>query len=81
MKIPFRLLFLFVILLGFNSKVLAICDFSVDKTNVCSGDVVTIVLAEPISIYHNIIVYKGTFPFGSVANSADFAVVSPYSLS
>jgi PKD repeat protein len=75
-------LFLLITILHFCSfKSFAVCDFTVDKTTVCSGDVVTVVLAEPISIYHNIIVYKGTFPFGSVANSGDFSVVSPYSLS
>jgi hypothetical protein len=42
-----------------NAK--AVCDFSIDKTTVCAGDVVTIQLAQPYAKYHNIIVYKGVF--------------------
>ena len=63
-----------------NAK--AVCDFSIDKTTVCAGDVVTIQLAQPYAKYHNIIVYKGVFPFGSVATSpGDYSVVLPYDLS
>jgi PKD repeat protein len=60
-----------------NAK--AVCDFSIDKTTVCAGDVVTIQLAQPYAKYHNIIVYKGVFPFGAVAVSPDdYSVLLPY---
>ncbi len=57
----------------------AVCDFTIDKTTVCAGEVVTIQLKPPYSKYHNIIVYKGVYPFGSVASSpADYSVLLPY---
>lgn len=60
-----------------NTK--AVCDFSIDKTTVCAGEIVTIQLAQPYSKYHNIIVYKGVFPFGAVAVSPnDYTVLLPY---
>lgn len=60
-----------------NTK--ATCDFSLDKTNVCAGEVVTIQLTPPYSKYHNIIVYKGVFPFGSIATTpGDYSVLLPY---
>ena len=60
----------------------AVCDFSLDKTTVCAGEVVTVQLAQPYAKYHNIIVYKGVFPFGSIATTpGDYSVVLPYDLS
>ena len=60
----------------------ASCNFIIDKTSVCAGEVVTIQLAQPYAKYHNIIVYKGIFPIGTVATSpADYSVVLPYDLS
>lgn len=57
----------------------AICSFTVDKTSVCAGEVVTIQLSQPYAKYHNIIVYKGVYPMGSVATSpADYKVLLPY---
>jgi PKD repeat protein len=70
-------IFLLFLLSIKNSK--AICDFSIDKTTVCAGEVVTVQLAQPYAKYHNIIVYKGVFPFGSIATSpADYTVLLPY---
>ena len=58
---------------------MAVCDFSIDKTTVCAGEVVTIQLAQPYAKYHNIIVYEGVYPFGNVANSpGDYSVLLPY---
>lgn len=57
----------------------AVCNFTIDKTSVCAGEVVTIQLAQPYAKYHNIIVYKGVYPFGTVATSpADYSVLLPY---
>lgn len=71
----------FFIFLGVK-KSYAVCDFSIDKTTVCAGEVVTIQLAQPYAQYHNIIVYKGVYPFGSVASTpGDYSVVLPYDLS
>ncbi|MFN8295454.1 MAG: PKD domain-containing protein [Chitinophagales bacterium] len=70
-------IFLLFLLSIKNSK--AICDFSIDKTTVCAGEIVTVQLAQPYAKYHNIIVYKGVFPFGSIATSpADYTVLLPY---
>lgn len=81
MKKTIQLLFLTTLFFCYSKEVFATCDFTVDKTTVCAGEEVTINLAEPVLKYHNIIVYKGVFPFGSVANSSDYYVVSPYDLS
>ena len=59
----------------------AICDFTISKNTVCAGEEVTITLADHSVNYHNIIVYSGTFPFGNVAGSNDYYLVSPYTLS
>ncbi|MCB0507370.1 MAG: PKD domain-containing protein, partial [Bacteroidetes bacterium] len=68
-------LFLFL----FVNEIKAICSFTVDKTSVCAGEVVTIQLSQPYATYHNIIVYKGVYPFGSVASSpVDYSVLLPY---
>ncbi len=70
-----------LLLLG-SQHAKAVCSFSIDKTTVCAGEVVTIQLAQPYSKYHNIIVYKGIYPIGSVATSpADYSVILPYNLS
>lgn len=57
----------------------AVCSFTIDKTSVCAGEIVTIQLSQPYAKYHNIIVYKGTYPIGTVATSpADYSVLLPY---
>jgi PKD repeat protein len=77
MKTIYKLLFLVLSFQAVNG--FAICNFTIDRTTVCAGDVVTIRLAQPYAKYHNIIVYKGNYPFGSVALSpADYSVLLPY---
>ena len=71
-----NLLFLIIFLKVITVK--AVCGFSVDKTTVCSGEEITIILDKPLSTYHKIIVSKGTFPFLSAANANDYYVVAPY---
>ena len=57
----------------------AVCNFSISKSTVCAGEIVTIQLSQPYAKYHNIIVYKGVYPFGTVATSPnDYSVLLPY---
>lgn len=77
MKTIYRIVFLAFVLQAVNS--FAVCNFTIDKTTVCAGDVVTIRLNQPYAKYHNIIVYKGTYPIGSVAvKPTDYSVLLPY---
>lgn len=81
MKIKLQLLItLFFFFVAKNSQ--AVCDFSLDKTTVCAGEVVTIQLSQPYAKYHNIIIYKGVFPFGAIATTpGDYSVLLPYDAS
>ena len=74
LHILFILLFFLIIK---NTK--ASCGFSISKTSICAGETVTIQLSQPYAKYHNIIVYKGVFPFGSVATTpGDYSILLPY---
>ncbi len=78
MKIKLQILLAALFLLGSQSSK-AVCDFTISKSVVCAGEVVTIQLSQPYARYHNIIVYKGVYPFGSIATTpGDYTVLLPY---
>ncbi|HPA36498.1 MAG TPA: PKD domain-containing protein, partial [Chitinophagales bacterium] len=80
MKLQNKILLIIVLMLTVATAK-AQCGFTVSASSVCAGDEVVVKLDTPYAKYHNIVVYKGTFPFGNVANSPiDYEVVAPYML-
>jgi|GEM_PF-3699005 PKD repeat protein len=78
MKKYLQILFPLLFLIGMKESK-AVCNFSISKSTVCAGEIVTIQLSQPYAKYHNIIVYKGVYPFGTVATSPnDYSVLLPY---